>query len=257
MKKPQVNPYTQKNIERLNVLLQKMDDINLEILEFKKAYISDNSFEIQADKNFQTIPDDDTPWAAKDICDVHIMDTNILDNNDNEPHLPINHSATEIERKFLIPVTTNEISSKMKNVIIVETAYISIEPEVRIRKCTEDLLTSYILSFKSNGNITRDEVETEISEYTYNALIKAFIGNKDLILKWFYRIPLKDGNLCELSVVDPLFPSTFTYMEVEFPSLEAADAFVLPDWLSNSIEVTYDQHYKMKKYWERTRCELQ
>ena len=47
--------------------------------------------------------------------------------------------------------------------------------------------------------------------------------------------------------VDP-----FIYAEIEFSSEEDAKNFKLPDFLDWE-EVTYDENYKMKNYWNRTR----
>ena len=41
------------------------------------------------------------------------------------------------------------------------------------------------------------------------------------------------------------------YAEVEFESVEAAEKFVVPDFLGK--EVTYDNYWKMNNYWKRTR----
>ena len=43
----------------------------------------------------------------------------------------------------------------------------------------------------------------------------------------------------------------FFYGEIEFNSVEEADAFTAPDWFGE--EVTSDPQYRMSNFWERTR----
>lgn len=156
----------------------------------------------------------------------------------------------EIERKFLLekfpPIPTYEEYE-------ITQGYISIDPEVRIRK--KVVLTGqskgYIdckLAVKSDGLLEREEIETTISEEVFEQL-KNFIG-KPMIQKIYRRYQL-GNNVLECSAVDMGMPSAFLYAEVEFESKQDAQAFQWP--FQDGVEVTYDKDFKMKRYWERTR----
>lgn len=156
----------------------------------------------------------------------------------------------EIERKFLLekfpPIPTYEEYE-------VTQGYISIDPEVRIRK--KVTLTGQFkghvdckLAVKGDGLLEREEIETVISEEVFERL-KNFIG-KPMIQKIYRRYQL-DDKVLECSAVDLSLSSAFIYAEVEFESKQDAQAFQWP--FQDGVEVTYDQDFKMKRYWERTR----
>lgn len=155
---------------------------------------------------------------------------------------------TEIERKFLLDSFPKGLL--LKEEFQVYMAYLSIDPEVRIRRNVKDGQdVAHYLAIKSDGDMVRKEVETEISTRHFYAL--AEMVSEPFITKDFRVYQLPDGLELECSQVDKGFDTEFFYAEVEFPSVEAAEAFKpLPSFRA---EVTSDSSYKMKNFWKRTR----
>lgn len=155
---------------------------------------------------------------------------------------------TEIERKFLL----NSFPTDLPLIVEyqVHQAYLSIEPEVRIRrnvKNGED--TAYFLAIKSSGDMVRKEVEIPISKDHFYTL--AEMVSQPFIVKEHRKFYLPNGLLLECSHVDKGLETEFIYAEVEFPSVQAAKDFEpLPCF---TADVTDDPSYKMKNFWKRTR----
>lgn len=156
---------------------------------------------------------------------------------------------TEIERKFLIDSFPDDLP--LKQGFQVYQAYLSIDPEVRIRRnVVRGQDVAYYLAIKSSGELARQEVELHISKEHFYAL--AEMVEQPFILKDFRIYQLPNGLELECSHVDKGWNSEFMYAEVEFPSVKAAQDFVpLPNFTK---DVTYNPAYKMKNYWKRTRC---
>ena len=142
-----------------------------------------------------------------------------------------------------------------------EQSYLSLEPEVRLRKETSKLISelvlksdpTYWITIKGNGDLSREEINKEITKEEYEALKR--IGNitEDKVIRkihWNFYI---DQYKLELNIVDKGTENEFCYGEIEFGSEEEALAFEPLDWFGE--EVTYDNSYKMKNYWKRTRLE--
>ena len=155
----------------------------------------------------------------------------------------------EIERKFLIKeklpiIPTEHFHTKQ--------AYISVNPEVRIRekfgvdewsKCGDP----YKITVKGDGTLAREEIETPIDEKFYNKILK-FIGYNPISKD--YYIYYYNSYIIEVSDVDF---GAFTYAEVEFDSIEEANNFVWP-WPEILIsEETENPEFKMKNYWIKSR----
>ena len=67
-----------------------------------------------------------------------------------------------------------------------------------------------------------------------------------------YRVyALPGGERLEVSLVDAGRPTAFFYAEVEFPTVEAARAFVPPPFLGE--EKTESGDFSMSAYWHATR----
>lgn len=170
-----------------------------------------------------------------------------------------NKEPVEIERKFLI---NNLPPAPALAVYDVTSAYISLDPEIRIREmnlrvepndpCTNlpHIPTRFKMTVKSPGTLTRFESETPIKEKFFNEMIE-FTG-KEPIKKVHYHYADGDRTI-EVSIVDPGKPSSFLYAEVEFNSEEEAAAYVWPYPEILIEEVTDNPWYKMKNYWFRTR----
>lgn len=78
---------------------------------------------------------------------------------------------TEIERKFLLDSFPTDLP--LKEEFQVYQAYLSINPEVRIRRNEKDGKdTAYYLAIKSSGEMIRKEVEIPISKDYFYALVE-------------------------------------------------------------------------------------
>ena len=133
---------------------------------------------------------------------------------------------------------------------IYSQGYISVEPEVRLHwaKDLESGKENYRLTLKGNGTLSRREVITDVSHDFFEEAKKMLPAE---MIEKLYR-KYRYGNLfLEVCHVDADTEHGFFYGEIEFESEEAAKAFVAPAWLGE--DVTYDENYKMKNYWKRTR----
>lgn len=162
-------------------------------------------------------------------------------------------SNKEIERKWLIngfPCDTVPFTEGT-----IRQAYISTDPEVRVREAAfNGKPVARFLTIKSNGSMTRDEVEVRISKEQYDILLT--MANGEPIVKQMKKYELSDGRVLECSEVDPDKGKgiSFMYAEIEFDDEESANNFVdLPLFVK---DVTSDPFYKMKNYWVRTRVNL-
>ena len=154
----------------------------------------------------------------------------------------------EIERKWLIKSLPSEIYRPTKAMKIYQ-GYINTDPEVRIRKSVYESNgeEKYYLAIKSNGSLSRMEVEINISRDNYESLLKLIeykMIKKDYIVYDFA------GYNIEMSRVD----DDWYYAEVEFDSEEKANNFTFPFPDLMIKEVTHDSNYKMKNYWKSSRC---
>ena len=153
----------------------------------------------------------------------------------------------EIERKFLISKFPDLPICEQFNVF---QFYIATSPvEVRVRSQEKDGDIRYILTFKSEGELSRRELEINITEQIFNKLL--LFVDKPAIHKIFKTYKLDGDLLLECSLVDYNTDTEFMYAEIEFKTEELANQFdknSLPFLLD---EVTYDDYYKMKNYWNR------
>lgn len=146
----------------------------------------------------------------------------------------------EIERKWLMdgfPINLIPIQES-----VIKQSYISFEPEVRIRRKLNKTKPSisYKITFKTNGDIIRDEIEFKIKGENYHKLKRVFCEDRAVVKnqkKYKY-----DKHILYVSHVN----DKFYYAEIEFDSIEEAKSFKAPEWFGE--EVTYDKNYKMKNY---------
>ncbi len=138
----------------------------------------------------------------------------------------------EIERKFLLKSFPPKSKSIEK--IVMEQAYISTKPVIRIRKENDD----FVLTVKGKGLIEREEFELKIDEEEYIKLKEKAEYN---IIKKTRYIYIIDGVRFEVDeFVGKLSP--LLTVEVEFASKEEADSFVAPEWIEN--ELTMDARFQ-------------
>lgn len=165
----------------------------------------------------------------------------------------------EIERKFTVRKLPENLASYPSHVI--EQAYLNTDPVVRIRR--ED--DSFYLTYKGKGLMAREEYNLPLNEKSYYHLREKADGN--VISKKRYVIPIESpvfdmtdssgtreiidrASLCvELDIFEPPF-APLVIAEVEFPSLEMAEAFQPLDWFSQ--DVTDDPAYHNSNLSRRT-----
>ena len=162
----------------------------------------------------------------------------------------------EIERQWLFDIDKVPVQFCFGHKDM-EQSYLNLEPEVRLRKETSKSIfesdPTYWITIKGNGDLSREEINKEITKEEYEALKR--IGNiiEDKVIKKIHWETYIDQYKLELNIVDKGTENEFCYGEIEFASEEGALAFEPLDWFGK--EVTYDNSYKMKNYWKRTRLE--
>lgn len=159
----------------------------------------------------------------------------------------------EIERKWLFDSEKAPENIEIMGEYFYNQAYLSIDPEVRIRKRLKagEEKETYALCIKSKGSLERIEVQKELTEKEFcELMIVGKLEEDDFIKKHFYRYKVGEYELT-LGRVDSGKSTEFCYGEIEFSSKDEAEDFKAPDWFGK--EVTHDKTYKMCSYWERTR----
>lgn len=138
----------------------------------------------------------------------------------------------EIERKFLVKKLPEHLESYEQKQIC--QGYICTNPVVRIRRSNEQ----YFLTYKGRGKMVREEYEFPLDEKAFAHILPKIDGI--LIEKIRYLIPLEDGHTAELDIFQgELAP--LQLVEVEFSSVEEADAFLPPEWFGE--DVTHSKQY--------------
>ncbi len=138
----------------------------------------------------------------------------------------------EIERKFIPKKLPDNLEQYPSHLI--EQGYLCTNPVVRIRKMDD----SYFLTCKSEGMMAHEEYEIPISRESYQHLRKKTDGI--LITKRRYMLPLDSSHTIELDIFAGSLEG-ITLAEVEFATIEEADAFIPPSWFGE--DVTYDKRY--------------
>jgi CYTH domain-containing protein len=139
----------------------------------------------------------------------------------------------EIERKWLVQDLPGLGDLKYEQIIQGYLAISSDGAEIRIRrkgdKCFETV--------KSQGGLTRNELEIEISQDQFLTLWPATEGRR--LEKCRYTLTEK-GYQVDLDVYQGLLEG-LEVAEIEFGSAEESRRFSPPTWFGN--EVTNDKHY--------------
>ncbi len=137
----------------------------------------------------------------------------------------------EIERKFTVKKLPEDLEQYTCKRI--EQAYLCTQPVVRVRRKGEE----FWLTCKGEGFLVREEFELPLEEHAYEHLLSKADGL--VIRKDRYHIPCGEYTI-ELDVFDePHAPLVIA--EVEFPSVEQAEMFKVPDWFDQ--DVTDDPAY--------------
>ena len=138
----------------------------------------------------------------------------------------------EIERKYLLRQLPEHLETYPSHRI--EQGYLCTAPVVRIRRQDEECW----LTYKSKGLMVREEYNLPLTREAYLHLRPKTDGI--LICKTRYLIPLGGGLTAELDVFHDDYEGLFL-VEVEFPSEEAAEAFLPPEWFGE--DVTFSSAY--------------
>lgn len=144
----------------------------------------------------------------------------------------------EIERKYLVRELPGDLDSYPHTEI--EQGYLCTSPTLRIRRMGD----VFILTVKehivgSSTAIQNREEEFTMLRDSYERLKTKCDGN--LVSKTRYRVPLADGLTAELDIFHGAHLG-LRIVEVEFPSVEAADTFTPPAWFGE--DVSTDPRYR-------------
>lgn len=134
----------------------------------------------------------------------------------------------EIERKFLIKKEALPQNLEQYPHSQLEQAYVLTEPVLRIRKKNNQ----YILTYKGQGLMSREEVEFPLTEEAYGKLLTKTDGN--IISKIRYLLPEKENLTIELDIFSGIFDGLHI-AEVEFPDEESALSYNAPDWFGPDV----------------------
>lgn len=139
----------------------------------------------------------------------------------------------EIERKFLtekVPFVLTDFPEQK-----IRQSYLHLSPTIRIRQTDN----RFFLTIKGKGHLAREEYELEITEEEYQGLLQK--AETPAVEKKRYLVPVAQDLTAEVDVYEGALAGLIT-TEVEFPSEEAAKAFVPPAWFGE--DVTADKRYK-------------
>ena len=135
--------------------------------------------------------------------------------------------GVEIERKFLVDRLPPEIGEGER----IEQGYLVVGDdgvEVRIRRRGVDTT----LTVKSGPGMVRVEEELAIDERRFESLWP--LTGERRVSKTRHLIPLESGLTAELDVYAGAHEGLLT-VEIEFPSVEASEAFAPPAWLGRDV----------------------
>ncbi|MBR5127103.1 MAG: CYTH domain-containing protein [Roseburia sp.] len=139
----------------------------------------------------------------------------------------------EIERKFLIHTVPENLDTYPHKEI--EQGYINREPVVRIRRSDD----TYILTCKGQGLMVREEFELPLTKEAFEHMKPKTDGI--FIEKTRYLIPYDEKLTIELDVFHGQL-APLVLAEVEFSSIEEADAFTPPVWFGEDVTNTPKYH---------------
>ena len=140
----------------------------------------------------------------------------------------------EIERKFLISQDRLPKNLKEYECRHIQQGYLCTDPVVRIRQDNDE----YYLTYKSKGLMAREEYNLPLTAQSYAHLKEKADGI--VICKDRYVIPQENGLKIELDIFGAPYEGLML-AEVEFPSVEDAEAYLPPDWFGE--DVTHSTRY--------------
>ena len=144
--------------------------------------------------------------------------------------------GNEIERKFLINNTPDNLENYPHKEISQGYMVVEDQYEIRVRKKGD----KYYQTVKIGSGFQREEIETEITQERFETLWPLTADRR--IEKTRYEIQYKN-NTIELDVYKNDLEDLVT-AEVEFNSIHDGRTFEPPEWFGR--EVTEDNQYKNK-----------
>lgn len=141
----------------------------------------------------------------------------------------------EIERKFLIEKDSLPDNLEEYPHNRLEQAYIITNPVLRVRQKGDQ----YILTYKGEGLMAREEVEFTLPQEAYKKLLTKTEGN--IISKTRYKIPETNGLTIELDIFHGLFEGLYL-AEVEFADEQTALSYEPPAWFGKEVTNTSTFH---------------
>lgn len=139
----------------------------------------------------------------------------------------------EIERKYLVRYLPERLDSYEQKRI--SQGYICTNPVVRIRRSNDE----YFLTYKSRGLMAREEYEMPLTAEAFEHMLPKIDGV--LIDKVRYMIPLDEKYVAELDIFQGTL-APLRLVEVEFESMEEANAFDPPAWFGEDVTNSGEYH---------------
>lgn len=139
----------------------------------------------------------------------------------------------EIERKFLVKNIPANLESYAQQRI--SQGYINTNPVVRIRRSNDD----YYLTYKGKGHMVREEYNLPLNAESFAHMLSKIDGI--LIDKIRYLIPLDDTHTAELDIFQGTL-APLRMVEVEFDTVEDANAFLPPEWFGEEVTTNRGYH---------------
>lgn len=141
----------------------------------------------------------------------------------------------EIERKFLVEKTSLPDNLEEYPHNRLEQAYIITNPVLRVRQKGDQ----YILTYKGEGLMVREEVEFPLPQEAYEKLLAKSEGN--IITKTRYKIPESNDLTIELDIFHGIFEGLYL-AEVEFADEQSALSYKPPAWFGKEVTNTSTFH---------------
>ena len=139
----------------------------------------------------------------------------------------------EIERKYLVKQLPENLEGYEQKRI--SQGYLCTNPVVRIRRSNEE----YFLTYKSQGLMAREEYEMPLTAEAFEHMLPKIDGI--LIDKIRYLVPLDEKHTAELDIFQGTL-APLRLVEVEFESIEDANAFVPPVWFGDDVTNSGEYH---------------
>jgi len=150
-------------------------------------------------------------------------------------YMGLEKGGMEIERKFLLrQVPKGFYYSRTEHIL--QGYFVKNEHAVRVRNVNNE---SFFVTEKFGEGIMREEYEKAIGKEEYAELMKN-VGER-VVQKSRTYVALENGLMAEVDVYHGKNKGLST-VEVEFESLEQANAFVPPSWFGR--EITHDENFK-------------